>query len=62
MQVGPVKRRHGNVWSAVRLQAKNDQWQLVCGIVYADIEEIFLLVEEKKAVLRAEAIERASRD
>jgi hypothetical protein len=30
----PEKSAYRNVWSAAELQAKNDQWQLVCANVF----------------------------
>ena len=29
-----IERSYGNVWSAAELQAKNEQWQLVCANVF----------------------------
>src|ERR1700685_4594997 len=33
-RIPPEKRHYRNVWSVFKLQAKNDQWQLVCGNVF----------------------------
>jgi hypothetical protein len=30
----PEKRAYRNVWSAAELQAKNEEWQLVCANVF----------------------------
>ena len=33
-RIAPDKRDYRNVWSAAELQAKNEQWQLVCANVF----------------------------
>ena len=33
-EVASFKQSYRNVWSAAELQAKNDQWQLVCANVF----------------------------
>jgi hypothetical protein len=33
-RIGPEKRPYRDVWSAAELQAKNEEWQLVCANVF----------------------------
>jgi hypothetical protein len=34
MTFGPWETGYRNVWSAAELQAKNEEWQLVCANVF----------------------------
>jgi hypothetical protein len=35
----PEKRDYQNLWTTVKLQAKNEEWQMVCAIVFGVLVE-----------------------